>query len=197
MKEMGKDVQFYFSIIKSKLFKKIRKTYNFTHKDIALLIFRSESSIKQYEKEELVLPLSILSLLILRVKISKKEIENLLLEIDEEINTSEIEAKGKAFEYIREFIEKTLENVFDEINEESDKKNEYKPLDIIRLREQIKAYIKKYETNNKNIIRKIDETLLAKEIINYLSFKINNFIEEDENSKEPEKETFEEILEEV
>lgn len=197
MKEMGKDVQFYFSIIKSKLFKKIRKTYNFTHKDIALLIFRSESSIKQYEKEELVLPLSILSLLILRVKISKKEIENLLLEIDEEINTSEIEAKGKAFEYIREFIEKTLENVFDEIDEESDKKNEYKPLDIIRLREQIKAYIKKYETSNKNIIRKINETLLAKEIISYLGFKINNFIEEDEKSKEPEKETFEEILEEV
>lgn len=197
MKEMGKDVQFYFSIIKSKLFKKIRKTYNFTHKDIALLIFRSESSVEQYEKEKLVLPLSILSLLILRVKISKKEIEDLLLEIDEEINTSEIEAKGKAFEYIREFIEKTLENVFDEIDEESDKKNEYKPLDIIRLREQIKAYIKKYETNNKNIIRKIDETLLAKEIISYLGFKINNFVEEDENSKEPEKETFEEILEEV
>lgn len=197
MKETEKDVKFYFSIIKSKLFKKIRKTYNFTHKDIALLIFRSESSVEQYEKEKLVLPLSILSLLILRVKISKKEIENLLLEIDEEINTSEIEAKGKAFEYIREFIEKTLENVFDEIDEESDKKNEYKPLDIIRLREQIKAYIKKYETNNKNIIRKIDETLLAKEIISYLGFKINNFIEEDEKSKEPEKETFEEILEEV
>ena len=111
MKEMEKDVKFYFSIIKSKLFKKIRKIYNFTHKDIALLIFRSESSVEQYEKEKLVLPLSILSLLILRVKISKKEIENLLLEIDEEINTSEIEAKGKAFEYIREFIEKTLENV--------------------------------------------------------------------------------------
>lgn len=193
MKEMEKDVKFYFSIIKSKLFKKIRKTYNFTHKDIALLIFRSESSVEQYEKEKLVLPLSILSLLILKVKISKKEIENLLLEVDEEINTSEIEAKGKAFEYIREFIKKTLENVFDEIDEES----EYKPLDIIRLKEQIKAYIKKYETNNKNIVRKIDETLLAKEIINYLSFKINNFIEEDEKSKEPEKETFEEILEEV
>ena len=99
--------------------------------------------------------------------------------------------------YVRDFVEKTLENVLDEIDEESDKKNEYKPLDIIRLREQIKAYIKKYETNNKNIIRKIDETLLAKEIISYLGFKINNFIEEDENSKEPEKETFEEILEEV
>ena len=173
MKEMGKDVQFYFSIIKSKLFKKIRKTYNLTHKDVALLIYRSESSIEQYEKEELVLPLSILSLLILRVKISKKEIE--------------------AFEYVRDFVEKTLENVFEEIDGES----EYKPLDIIRLREQIKAYIKKYETNNKNIIRKIDETVLVKEIINYLSFKINNFIEEDENSKEIEKETFEEILEEV
>lgn len=197
MKEMEKDVKFYFSIIKSKLFKKIRKTYNFTHKDIALLIFRSESSVEQYEKEKLVLPLSILSLLILRVKISKNEIEDLLLEIDEEINTSEIEAKGKAFEYVRDFVEKTLENVFDEIDEESDKKNEYKPLDIIRLREQIKAYIRKYKTNNKNIIRKIDETLLAKEIISYLGFKINNFIEEDENSKEPEKETFEEILEEV
>ena len=197
MKEMEKDVKFYFSIIKSKLFKKIRKIYNFTHKDIALLIFRSESSVEQYEKEKLVLPLSILSLLILRVKISKKEIEDLLLEIDEEINTSEIEAKGKAFEYVRDFVEKTLENVFDEIDEESDKKNEYKPLDIIRLREQIKAYIKKYETNNKNIIRKIDETLLAKEIISYLGFKINNSIEEDEKSKEPEKETFEEILEEV
>jgi|GEM_PF-2497276 hypothetical protein len=193
MKEMGKDVQFYFSIIKSKLFKKIRKTYNLTHKDVALLIYRSESSIEQYEKEELVLPLSILSLLILRVKISKKEIEDLLLEIDEEINTSEKEAKGKAFEYVRDFVEKTLENVFEEIDGES----EYKPLDIIRLREQIKAYIKKYETNNKNIIRKIDETVLVKEIINYLSFKINNFIEEDENSKEIEKETFEEILEEV
>lgn len=193
MKEMGKDVQFYFSIIKSKLFKKIRKAYNLTYKDVALLIYRSESSVEQYEKEELVLPLSILSLLILRVKISKKEIEDLLLEIDEEINTSEIEAKGKAFEYVRDFVEKTLENVFDEIDGES----EYKPLDIIRLREQIKSYIKKYETNNKNIIRKIDETLLAKEIINYLSFKINNFIEEDENSKKIEKETFEEILEEV
>lgn len=193
MKEMGKDVQFYFSIIKSKLFKKIRKTYNFTHKDIALLIFRSESSVEQYEKEKLVLPLSILSLLILRVRISKKEIEDLLLEINEEINTSEIEAKGKAFEHIREFIEKTLENVFDKIDGES----EYKPLDVIRLREQIKAYIKKYETNNKNIIRKNDETLLAKEIISYLGFKINNFVEEDENSKELEKETFEEILEEV
>ena len=135
----------------------------------------------------------IVSLLILRVKISKKEIEDLLLEIDEEINTSEKEAKGKAFEYVRDFVEKTLENVFEEIDGES----EYKPLDIIRLREQIKAYIKKYETNNKNIIRKIDETVLVKEIINYLSFKINNFIEEDENSKEIEKETFEEILEEV
>ena len=55
MKEMEKDVKFYFSIIKSKLFKKIRKSYNFTHKDIALLIFRSENSVKQYEKEELVL----------------------------------------------------------------------------------------------------------------------------------------------
>lgn len=31
MKEIRKDVQFYFSIIKSKLFKKIRKAYNFTH----------------------------------------------------------------------------------------------------------------------------------------------------------------------
>lgn len=193
MKEMGKDVQFYFSIIKSKLFKKIRKAYNFTHKDIALLIFRSESSIEQYEKEKLVLPLSILSLLILRVKISKKEIEDLLLEIDEEINTSEIEAKGKAFEYVRDFVKKTLENVFEEINGES----EYKPLDIIRLREQIKVYIKKYKANNKNIIRKIDETLFAKEIISFLNFKINNFVEEDEISKEIEKETFEEILEEV
>ena len=66
MKEMKKDVQFYFSIIKSKLFKKIIKSYNFTHKDIALLIYRSENSVKQYEKEKLVLPLSILSLLILR-----------------------------------------------------------------------------------------------------------------------------------
>ena len=193
MKEMGKDVQFYFSIIKSKLFKKIRKAYNFTHKDVALLIYRSESSVEQYEKEELVLPLSILSLLILRVKISKKEIEDLLLEIDEEINTSEIEAKGKAFEYVRDFVEKTLENVFEEIDEES----EYKPLDIIKLKEQIKVYIKKYKVNNENIIRKIDETLLAKEIISFLSFKINNFIEEDENSKVIEEETFEEILEEV
>lgn len=193
MKEMEKDVKFYFSIIKSKLFKKIRKSYNFTHKDIALLIFRSESSVEQYEKEELVLPLSILSLLILRVKISKKEIEDLLLEIDEEINTSEIEAKRKAFECVRDFVEKTLENVFEEIDEES----EYKPLDIIRLREQIKAYIKKYETNNKNIIRKIDETVLAKEIISFLNFKINNFVEENESSKIIEKEIFEEILEEV
>jgi hypothetical protein len=193
MKEMEKDVKFYFSIIKSKLFKKIRKSYNFTHKDIALLIFRSESSVEQYEKEELVLPLSILSLLILRVKISKKEIEDLLLEIDEKINTSEIEAKRKAFEYVRDFVEKTLENVFEEIDEES----EYKPLDIIRLREQIKAYIKKYETNNKNIIRKIDETVLAKEIISFLNFKINNFVEENESSKIIEKEIFEEILEEV
>lgn len=193
MKEMGKDVQFYFSIIKSKLFKKIRKAYNLTYKDVALLIYRSESSVEQYEKEELVLPLSILSLLILRVKISKKEIEDLLLEIDEEINTSEIEAKGKAFEYVRDFVEKTLENVFDKIDGES----EYKPLDIIRLREQIKAYIRKYKVNNKNIIRNIDETLLAKEIISYLGFKINNFIEEDENSKVIEKEIFEEILEEV
>ena len=193
MKEMEKDVKFYFSIIKSKLFKKIRKSYNFTHKDIALLIFRSENSVKQYEKEELVLPLSILSLLILKVKISKKEIEDLLLEIDEEINTSEIEAKGKAFEYVRDFIEKTLENVFDKIDEES----EYKPLDIIKLKEQIKAYVKKYETNNKNIIRKIDETVLTKEIISFLNFKINNFVEEDESSKIIEKEIFEEILEEV
>lgn len=193
MKELEKDVKFYFSIIKSKLFKKIRKSYNFTHKDIALLIFRSENSVKQYEKEELVLPLSILSLLILKVKISKKEIEDLLLEIDEEIDTSEIEAKGKAFDYIRDFVEKTLENVFDEIDGES----EYKPLDIIRLKEQIKAYIKKYETNNKNIIRKIDETVLTKEIISFLNFKINNFVEEDESSKIIEKEIFEEILEEV
>lgn len=193
MKEMGKDVQFYFSIIKSKLFKKIRKAYNLSYKDVALLIYRSESSIEQYEKEKLVLPLSILSLLILRVKISKKEIEDLLLEIDEEIDTSEIEAKGKAFDYIRDFVEKTLENVFDEIDGES----EYKPLDIIRLKEQIKAYIKKYETNNKNIIRKIDETVLTKEIISFLNFKINNFVEEDESSKIIEKETFEEILEEV
>jgi hypothetical protein len=193
MKEMEKDVKFYFSIIKSKLFKKIRKSYNFTHKDIALLIFRSENSVKQYEKEELVLPLSILSLLILKVKISKKEIEDLLLEIDEEIDTFEIEAKGKAFEYVRDFVEKTLENVFDEIDGES----EYKPLDIIRLKEQIKAYIKKYETNNKNIIRKIDETVLTKEIISFLNFKINNFVEENESSKIIEKEIFEEILEEV
>ena len=193
MKEMEKDVKFYFSIIKSKLFKKIRKSYNFTHKDIALLIFRSENSVKQYEKEELVLPLSILSLLILKVKISKKEIEDLLLEIDEEIDTFEIEAKGKAFEYVRDFVEKTLENVFDEIDGES----EYKPLDIIRLKEQIKVYIKKYETNNKNIIRKIDETVLTKEIISFLNFKINNFVEEDESSKLIEKEIFEEILEEV
>ena len=193
MKEMEKDVKFYFSIIKSKLFKKIRKSYNFTHKDIALLIFRSENSVKQYEKEELVLPLSILSLLILKVKISKKEIEDLLLEIDEEIDTFEIEAKGKAFEYVRDFVEKTLENVFDEIEGES----EYKALDIIRLKEQIKAYIKKYETNNKNIIRKIDETVLTKEIISFLNFKINNFVEENESSKIIEKEIFEEILEEV
>ena len=193
MKEMEKDVKFYFSIIKSKLFKKIRKSYNFTHKDIALLIFRSENSVKQYEKEELVLPLSILSLLILKVKISKKEIEELLLEIDEEIDTFEIEAKGKAFEYVRDFVEKTLENVFDEIDGES----EYKPLDIIRLKEQIKAYIKKYETNNKNIIRKIDETVLTKEIISFLNFKINNFVEENESSKIIEKEIFEKILEEV
>lgn len=193
MKEMEKDVKFYFSIIKSKLFKKIRKSYNFTHKDIALLIFRSENSVKQYEKKELVLPLSILSLLILKVKISKKEIEDLLLEIDEEIDTFEIEAKGKAFEYVRDFVEKTLENVFDEIDGES----EYKPLDIIRLKEQIKAYIKKYETNNKNIIRKIDETVLTKEIISFLNFKINNFVEENESSKIIEKEIFEEILEEV
>lgn len=193
MKEMEKDVKFYFSIIKSKLFKKIRKSYNFTHKDIALLIFRSENSVKQYEKEELVLPLSILSLLILKVKISKKEIEDLLLEIDEEIDTFEIEAKGKAFEYVRNFVEKTLENVFDEIDGES----EYKPLDIIRLKEQIKAYIKKYETNNKNIIRKIDKTVLTKEIISFLNFKINNFVEENESSKIIEKEIFEEILEEV
>lgn len=88
---------------------------------------------------------------------------------------------------------KTLENVFEEIDGES----EYKPLDIIRLKEQIKAYIKKYETNNKNIIRKIDETVLTKEIISFLNFKINNFVEENESSKIIEKEIFEEILEEV
>ena len=59
--------------------------------------------------------------------------------------------------YVRDFVEKTLENVLDEIIENG---------------------------------KKINETLIAKELMSYLRFKINDFVE-----NEVDKE-FDEILEE-
>lgn len=68
-------------------------------------------------------------------------------------------------------------------------KTENDELDEIKLERQIRTFLRKCKKNNKNG-KKINETLIAKELMSYLRFKINDFVENEVD------EEFEEILEE-
>lgn len=72
---------------------------------------------------------------------------------------------------------------------EIDEDTENDELDEIKLERQIRTFLRKCKKNNKNG-KKINETLITKELMSYLRFKINDFVENEVDEK------FEEILEE-
>lgn len=73
--------------------------------------------------------------------------------------------------------------------EEIDEDTENDELVEIKLERQIKIFLRKCKKNNKNG-KKINENLITKELMSYLRFKINDFVENEVD------EEFEEILEE-
>ena len=72
--------------------------------------------------------------------------------------------------------------------EEIDENTENNELDEIQLEKQIKIFVRKHKKNSKNS-KKVNETLIAKELMSYLRFKINDFVENEVD------EEFDEILE--
>lgn len=183
MKENTKEnILNFVNSVKGLLLKEIRINYGYSQREIATLIDRSEVSVRKYETAIIPIPFSVIFLTVHILKISKKEIESFLNEIIEKSEDVSIETKEKSFKKIKLEIERIFENTIEEIDEDT----ENDELDEVQLEKQIKIFVRKHKKNSK----KINETLITKELMSYLRFKINDFVENEVDEK------FEEILEE-
>lgn len=186
MKENTKEnILSFVNSVKGLLLKKMRTEYGFTQREMATLIDRSEVSVRKYETAIIPIPFSVIFLTVHILKISRKEIESFLNEIIEKSEDISIETKEKSFKKIKLEIERIFENTIEEIDEDT----ENNKLDEIQLEKQIKIFVRKHKKYSKNS-KKVNETLIAKELMSYLRFKINDFIENEVD------EELEEILEE-
>ena len=186
MKENTKEnILSFVNSVKGLLLKKMRTEYGFTQREMATLIDRSEVSVRKYETAIIPIPFSVIFLTVHILKISRKEIESFLNEIIEKSEDISIEMKEKSFKKIKLEIERIFENTIEEIDEDT----ENNKLDEIQLEKQIKIFVRKHKKYSKNS-KKVNETLIAKELMSYLRFKINDFVENEVD------EEFEEILEE-
>ena len=179
------DIIFKINSIKGLLLKKIRINYGFSLREIGVLIDKSEIAIRKYENGDVSIPFSVMFLVVHILKISKKEIEDFLDEIIKENTTFTTEEKEKCLKKIKVDIERVFENTIEEIDEDT----ENDELDEIQLEKQIKIFVRKHKKNSKNS-KKVNETLITKELMSYLRFKINDFVENEVD------EEFDEILEE-
>ena len=179
------DIIFKINSIKGLLLKKIRINYGFSLREIGVLIDKSEIAIRKYENGDVSIPFSVMFLVVHILKISKKEIEDFLDEIIKENTTFTTEEKEKCLKKIKVDIERVFENTIEEIDEDT----ENNKLDEIQLEKQIKIFVRKHKKYSKNS-KKVNETLIAKELMSYLRFKINDFVENEVD------EEFDEILEE-
>lgn len=181
-----KNIDYFLNYVKALLLKKIRTIYGITQRELAIQIDRSEISVKKYETGMLNIPFSVLFLTIHILGISKKVTEKLLEKVLEE-NSEKFtdDFKEECFKKMRLEIERIFENIVKEIEEDT----ENVELDEIKLERQIRTFLRKCKKNNKNG-KKINETLITKELMSYLRFKINDFVENEVDEK------FEEILEE-
>lgn len=186
MKENTKEnILSFVNSVKGLLLKKMRTEYGFTQREMATLIDRSEVSVRKYETAIIPIPFSVIFLTVHILKISRKEIESFLNEIIEKSEDISIETKEKSFKKIKLEIERIFKNTIEEIDEDT----ENNKLDEIQLEKQIKIFVRKHKKYSKNS-KKVNETLIAKELMSYLRFKINDFVENEVD------EEFEEILEE-
>lgn len=186
MKENTKEnILSFVNSVKGLLLKKMRTEYGFTQREMATLIDRSEVSVRKYETAIIPIPFSVIFLTVHILKISRKEIESFLNEIIEKSKNVSIETKEKSFKKIGLEIERIFENTIEEIDEDT----ENNELDEIQLEKQIKIFVRKHKKYSKNS-KKVNETLIAKELMSYLRFKINDFVENEVD------EELEEILEE-
>ena len=181
-----KNIDYFLNYVKALLLKKIRTNYGISQRELAMQIDRSEISVKKYETGMLNIPFSVLFLTIHILGISKNKIEKLLEEVLEE-NSEKFadDFKEKCFKKMRLDIARIFENTIEEIDEDT----ENNKLDEIQLEKQIKIFVRKHKKYSKNS-KKVNETLIAKELMSYLRFKINDFVENEVD------EEFEEILEE-
>lgn len=186
MKENTKEnILSFVNSVKGLLLKKMRTEYGFTQREMATLIDRSEVSVRKYETAIIPIPFSVIFLTVHILKISRKEIESFLSEIIEKSENVSIEMKEKSLKKMKLEIERIFENIVEEIDEDT----ENDELDEIQLEKQIKIFVRRHKKYSKNS-KKVNETLIAKELMSYLRFKINDFIENEVD------EEFEEILEE-
>lgn len=186
MKENTKEnILSFVNSVKGLLLKKMRTEYGFTQREMATLIDRSEVSVRKYETAIIPIPFSVIFLTVHILKISRKEIETYLNEIIEKSEDVSIEIKEKSLKKIKLEIERIFENIIEEIDEDT----ENNELDEVQLKKQIKIFVRKHKKYSKNS-KKINETLIAKELMSYLRFKINDFVENEVD------EEFDEILEE-
>ena len=186
MKENAKEnILSFVNSVKGLLLKKMRTEYGFTQREMATLIDRSEVSVRKYETAIIPIPFSVIFLTVHILKISRKEIESFLNEIIEKSEDISLETKEKSLKKIKLEIERIFENTIEEIDEDT----ENNKLDEIQLEKQIKIFVRKHKKYSKNS-KKVNETLIAKELMSYLRFKINDFIENEVD------EELEEILEE-
>lgn len=186
MKENTKEnILSFVNSVKGLLLKKMRTEYGFTQREMATLIDRSEVSVRKYETAIITIPFSVIFLTVHILKISRKEIESFLSEIIEKSENVSIEMKEKSLKKMKLEIERIFENIVEEIDEDT----ENDELDEIQLEKQIKIFVRRHKKYSKNS-KKVNETLIAKELMSYLRFKINDFVENEVD------EEFEEILEE-
>lgn len=191
MKENTKEnILNFVNSVKGLLLKKMRIEYGFTQREMATLIDRSEVSVRKYETAIIPIPFSVIFLTVHILKISRKEIEVFLNEIIEKSEDVSVETKEKSFKKIKLEIERIFENTIEEIDEDT----ENDELDEIQLEKQIKIFVRKHKKNSKNS-KKVNETLITKELMSYLRFKINDFVENEVDEEFDEE--FDEILEEV
>lgn len=184
MKENTKEnILNFVNSVKGLLLKKMRIEYGFTQREMATLIDRSEVSVRKYETAIIPIPFSVIFLTVHILKISRKEIETYLNEIIEKSEDVSIEIKEKSLKKLKLEIERIFENIIEEI----DKNTENNELDEMQLEKQIKIFVRKHKKYSKNS-KKINETLIGKEIMSFLKWKIDNFVDIEEEDEELEEE---------
>jgi hypothetical protein len=182
MKENTKEnILNFVNSVKGLLLKKMRTEYGFTQREMATLIDRSEVSVRKYETAIIPIPFSVIFLTVHILKISRKEIETYLNEIIEKSEDVSIEIKEKSFKKMKLEIERIFENIIEEIEEDT----ENNELDEMQLEKQIKIFVRKHKKYSKNS-KKINETLIGKEIMSFLKWKIDNFVDIEEEDEELE-----------